>query len=115
MGQLFRKEAGGGSPVLGEVEPPGLFRALPLQGPPSFGCIRLSLALEVRPPSGDCGFIPRRQTRKVQWGLCNPAGRDFRKEAGEGEPCPWEWWTPLTFQSSCRHRAHHHLGALDSL
>jgi len=70
VGQVFRKEAGGGNPALGEVEePPGLFRALSPQGPPSFGCARLGLAPEVRPPSGDCGFIPRGQTGQVQWGL----------------------------------------------
>ena len=55
---------------------------------------RLGLAPEVRPPSGDCGFIPRGQTRQVQWGLCNPGGRDFRKEAGGGNPTPGEMETP---------------------
>ena len=68
-GEVFRKEAGGGNPALGEVEPPEHFRALPPQGPPSFGCTRLGLAPEVRPPSGDCSFIPRGQTGQVQWVL----------------------------------------------
>ena len=58
---------------------------------------RLGLAPEVRPPSGDCGFIPRGQTRQVQWGLCNPGGRDFRKEAGGGNPAPGRGGPPHDF------------------
>lgn len=58
-----------GTLPLGEVEPPGLFGAFPPEVPPSAGCTRLALALEGRAPSGDCGFIPRGQTRQAQWGL----------------------------------------------
>ena len=86
MGQLFRKEAGGGSPVLGEVEPPGLFRALPPQGPPSFGCIRLGLALEVRPPSAVSSQGDKHE--RSSGGSVILWGEILGRRLGRGNPAP---------------------------
>ena len=58
-GEILGRRLEVGTLPLGEVEPPGHFGAFPPQVPPSIGCTRLALALEGRPPSGDCGFIPR--------------------------------------------------------